>query len=178
MWFSWGWSQKSLKGIWVRTSRGAEQESRDPLFTNPAWPKLQWYPQPGLLTVVNPSCWDSRRMIGGCPGGAEEKLSQTVLETGRRFQLRGPPVLLRGLETSACGSRSNGRWCIDRKGEIDHFHVDCKYRELFSEAPFLTLVLISKPNWIFDEKVSRFSYLCIIYWEWCMIDHDPRRKKD
>ncbi len=97
--------------------RGAEQESRDPVFTNPAWPELQWHPQPGLLTAATPSCWDCRRMIGGSPGGVGETRSRTGPATGRWSQLRGPLAPWLGRGTSACGSQSNrSRWCDVRRG--------------------------------------------------------------
>lgn len=112
---------------------GVEQESRDPVFTNPAWPALQWHPQPGLLTAVNPSCWYCRRMIAGCPGGAGETPCRTGPETGRRSQLRGPLVPWRGRETTACGSQSNRvRWCDmrcewGRRHRSFSCHVEWKY---------------------------------------------------
>lgn len=140
---SWGWSQKKFEGIEGEDVQDAEQERRDPLFTNPAWPELQWHPQPGSLTAVNPSCWDSRRMIIGCPGGVVEKLSRTGRETGRRSQLHGPLVLLRGREMSACGSQSNkSGWSgdVDGKGGIYHLTVvpqNCTLRLLLMVQSWL-----------------------------------------
>lgn len=116
----------------VRMSGGAEQRSREPVFTNPAWPELQSHPQPGLLTAGTPARWDCRRRTGCCPGGAGGTPSWTGLATGQWSQLRGLPVAWSGHESSACGFQSiRGRWCDEgcewgRRSALFSYHIKFK----------------------------------------------------
>lgn len=97
---------RKVWGCQVEDACGAEHEPINPVFTNPAWPELQWRPQPGWLTAVTPSCSGCRRMRAGCLGGGEETLSRRGPATGQRSQLRGPLGPWLGREMSACGSQS------------------------------------------------------------------------
>lgn len=106
---------RKVWGCQVEDACGAEHEPINPVFTNPAWPELQWRPQPGWLTAVTPSCSGCRRMRAGCLGGGEETLSRRGPATGQRSQLRGPLGPWLGREMSACGSQSiECRWCDTR----------------------------------------------------------------
>lgn len=110
VWRGLGWGCPG--GVRSRTRRSSPHS-----LTSPAWPALPTRPQLGSPTAVIPPGWGSRRTIGGCPGGAEEKPARTDPETGRRFRRRGPLALLLGRGRSVCGSQSNGH------REVDHLSL-------------------------------------------------------